>query len=304
VNVLVTGAGGNLGRVVVPALREAGHSPRVFDTRTLDITEDSVIGDIRNLDDVNGAVAAVDAVIHAAALHGIHLGTWSPTDFWAINVTGTFNVYEAARRAGVTNIVLCSSMSIYGKSAEPPEDAWGMVTESSSVVPADLYGFTKHACEELAQYYYRVHGIATVALRFGMFVPETFERYGFRLLFGGVDDRDVAQAVMLALEYVPPAGFDAFDIVADVPFSQADARELQQDPVAVLDRYWPGTRQLMEERELSPDDLIWGRLMWPPDKAKRVLGYRPQFTFTEFLVALQNDDRSYYPFAELPHWGL
>jgi hypothetical protein len=44
--------------------------------------------------------------------------------------------------------------------------------------------------------------------------------------------------------------------------------------------------------------------MWPPDRAKRVLGYRPQFTFTEFLVALQNDDRSYYPFAELPHWGL
>jgi len=41
--------------------------------------------------------------------------------------------------------------------------------------------------------------------------------------------------------------------------------------------------------------------MWPPDKAKRVLGYRPQFSFTEFLVVLRNDDRGYYPFAGPVH---
>lgn len=302
--VLVTGAGGNLGRVVVPALHEAGHSPRVFDSRAVDVTADSVVGDIRDVDDVKQAVAGVEAVIHAAALHGIHLGTWSPADFWATNVTGTFNMYEAAREAGVTNVVLCSSMAIYGRSAEPPEHAWGMVTESCAVVPSDIYGFTKHACEELAKYYYRMHGIETVALRLGMFVPETFERYGFRLLFGGVDDRDVAQAVLLALDHSPESGFDVFDIVADVPFSLADASELHHDPAAVLDRYWPGTRQLMEDRRLSSQDLIWGSLIWPPDRAKRALGYRPRFSFTEFLVALQNDDGSYYPFAELPHWGL
>jgi UDP-glucose 4-epimerase len=269
VKVLVTGAGGNLGRVVVPALHKAGHSPRVFDSRALDITADSVVGDIRNADDVNPAVAGVEAVVHAAALHGIHLGTWSPADFWATNLTGTFNMYEAARQAGVTNVVLCSSMAIDGRSAEPSEHAWGMVTESSPVVPADLYGLTKHASEELARYYYRMHGIETITLRLGMFVPETFERYGFHLLFGGVDDRDVAQAVLLALDRTPQSGFDVFDIFADVPFSLADARELRQDPVAVLDRYWPGTQEMMEDKHLNSDDLIWGRLMWPPDRSAR-----------------------------------
>lgn len=268
------------------------------------MTEDSFEGDVRNVEDMNRAVAGVDAVIHAAALHGIHLEKWSPTDFWGINVTGTFNMYEAALRANVTKIVLCSTMGVYGESMEPPENAWGIVTESSPVAPRDLYGYTKHACEELGRYYYRVHGIATVALRLGMFVPETFERYGFRLLFGGVDDRDVAQAVLLALDHTPSSGFDAFNIFADVPFAQSDAHQLQTDPIAVITRYWPGTRELMEEKGLSAEELIWGRLLWPPDKAKRVLGYRPEFSFSEFLIALRNDDRSHYPFAELPHWGV
>jgi UDP-glucose 4-epimerase len=304
VKVLITGAGGNLGRVVVPALREAGHVPRLFDSRALETTEESVEGDIRDVDAVHRAVEGVDAIVHAAALHGIHQGKWPPADFWGINVSGTFNVYEAARQSNVRNVVLCSTMGVYGKSMEPPENAWGMVTESSPVLPRDLYGFSKHVCEELALYYHRVHGIETVALRLGMFVPETFERYGFRLLFGGVDDRDVAQSVLLALAHNPDSGFEAFDIFADVPFTRADTSELQADPVSVLERYWPGTRELMGEKELSADDLIWGRLLWPPDRAKRMLGYRPQFSFAEFLVALRNDDRDFYPFADLPHWGV
>jgi hypothetical protein len=46
------------------------------------------------------------------------------------------------------------------------------------------------------------------------------------------------------------------------------------------------------------------RLIWPIDKAKRVLGYRPGHNFTEFLTALQAGDTSYYPFANLPWWGV
>jgi UDP-glucose 4-epimerase len=45
-------------------------------------------------------------------------------------------------------------------------------------------------CEENAAFYYRRHGIRTIAYRLGMFVPESFVGYGFRLLKGGVDDRD------------------------------------------------------------------------------------------------------------------
>src|SRR5262249_23947267 len=151
---------------------------------------------------------------------------WTPQDYWAINVTGTFNLFEAGREAGVTRFVLCSTMGVYGASAKPPEDAWAVVIEELPCLPADIYGMSKWMCENLARYSSRRWGITTVALRLGMFVPETFERYGFRLLFGGVDDRDVAQAVLRALTYTPADGFDYFDIMADVPFTAADARAL------------------------------------------------------------------------------
>jgi nucleoside-diphosphate-sugar epimerase len=101
VKVLVTGAGGNLGRVVGPALAKAGHTPRLFDFRALRTENEFVQGDIRNLEDVRRAVDGVSAIVHAAALHGIHLDKWQPEYFWAVNVTGTFNMYEAARVAGV-----------------------------------------------------------------------------------------------------------------------------------------------------------------------------------------------------------
>ena len=118
--VLVTGAGGNLGRVVVPALVAAGHTPRLFDFRAIETEYEFVQGDVRNAEDVRRAVAGVDAIVHAAALHGIHLEKWQPEDFWQINVTGTFNVFEAARREGVidTATAQASAPLLWGAGAE------------------------------------------------------------------------------------------------------------------------------------------------------------------------------------------
>jgi len=82
--ILITGAGGNLGRVVVPALVEQGHTPRLMDFRPLDTPYEYVQADVRDLDQMRRAVAGLDAIIHAAALHGIHLRQWPPQDFWAI----------------------------------------------------------------------------------------------------------------------------------------------------------------------------------------------------------------------------
>jgi hypothetical protein len=89
-----------------------------------------------------------------------------------------------------------------------------------------------------------------------MFVPETFERYGFRVLFGGGVDRDVAQAVLCALTYSPADGFDYFNIMADVPFTAADARPLHEDVGGMLERYYPGVQALMKERGLELSELI------------------------------------------------
>jgi nucleoside-diphosphate-sugar epimerase len=301
--VLVTGAGGNLGRVVVPALVAAGHHPVLFDFRRLETDQEFLEGDVRDADAVARAVDGVDAVVHAAALHGVHLGSWSAEDFWSINVTGTFHVYQAARAAGVGHVVLGSSMVVYGD-VGGGSDPWQVVTEESPLRPTNLYGLTKVVSEDIARYHAGAGAIRTVSLRLGMFVPETFERYGFRLLFGGVDDRDVAQAVLRALDHQPEGGFDAVNIMADSGLDADDVARLAIDVAAVLDERWPGTTALVRERGLDLDELVWARRIYPVERARSVLGYDPQYDFGAFLEALRSGDRTHYPFADEPWWGV
>lgn len=302
--VLVTGAGGNLGRATLPALADAGHEPRALDFRPLDSPFDSVRGDVRDVAAVSRALHGIDAVVHAAALHGIHLKAWPPEEFWSINATGTFTVYEAARVAGVARVVFASSMGVYGRSLEATSDAWAWVHEGLPELPVDVYGLTKLLGEAIGRHYARANGMSTVALRLGMYVPATFEHYGFRLLFGGVDERDVAQAVLRSLTYEPDGGFDAFDIMSATPFGPDDARALHADPLGVLERYWPGCLALFAEKRIDPAEQMWGRFLWPTDKARDKLGYRPRYNFEQFLEALAADDAGRYPFLGLPHWGV
>jgi UDP-glucose 4-epimerase len=100
VRVMITGGGGNLGRVLAPALMEAGHEPVLMDNRDLETTYRSVRADVRDGAETLEAVRDSDVVVHAAALHGIHLDKYTTDDFWNLNVAGTRSVYEAARVRG------------------------------------------------------------------------------------------------------------------------------------------------------------------------------------------------------------
>jgi nucleoside-diphosphate-sugar epimerase len=301
--VLITGAGGNLGRAAIPVLEQEGHTLRLLDFRPLDTSHELVVGDVRDPEAVGQAMVDVDAVVHGAALHGVHLGTWPGADFWSINTGGTFTVYEAARAAGVRRVVLASSMVVYG-GVGGEASRWGVRTEESPFAPGDVYGLTKVVAEDTARFFASVHHVDTVALRLGMFVPETFERYGFRLLFGGVDDRDVGQAVSLALAHDPQGRFAAFDIMADSGFVPEDLHALGRDIGQTLDQRWPGTAELVEAHGLDLDELVWGRLIFPVDKAKTDLGYRPRYDFAAFLDAWRRGDLGHYPYAGEPWWGM
>jgi UDP-glucose 4-epimerase len=303
--VLITGAGGNLGRVLAPALAANGHEPVLMDYRPINTTYQFIQGDVTHKADVLEAVQGMEAIVHAAAFHGIHLAKYSRDDYWNLNVAGTYNIYEAARENGVKKILLCSTMGVYGKSIPESDNGFAVVTEDLPLLPGDFYGQSKKMCEDLAAFYSRNHNLQTIAYRLGMFVPENFIRYGFRLLKGGVDDRDVAQAFLLGLDNdsIP---FDAFNIMAEVPFSKDEFAEWRQEPNALFEKYFPGVSELVEARGENLDELanMWGYVYWSTDKAKQVLGYEPKYNFPQFYEALKKDNEAHYPYANLPWWGV
>jgi UDP-glucose 4-epimerase len=303
--VLITGAGGNLGRVLAPALAEQGHEPILMDYRPIVTPYRSIQGDVTRQADVREAVRDIDAIVHAAALHGIHQSNHSRDAYWELNVTGTYYVYEAAKAAGVKQILLCSTMGVYGESAREEEGTVNVVTEERPLLPRDFYGESKRLCEDLAEFYSRNHGIKTIAYRLGMFVPESFIRYGFRLLKGGVDDRDVSQAFLLGLSNETIL-FDAFNVMAEVPFSMEQLTQWKQEPAMLLKRDFPGIEELVETQGENLDELarMWGFTYWSIDKAKRVLGYTPHHNFPDFYNALKAGNEAYYPYANIPWWGV
>ncbi len=131
--------------------------------RTLGVCEAANLleGDIRDLEFMLEAFEGVDAIAHVAALPGLVKCREHPDEAISINVYGTYNVLEAARRLGIGKVVFCSTAAVYGKPTEMP------VTESIPLRPLNLYGVTKLAGERLMDVFSDNHGISTISLRFG-----------------------------------------------------------------------------------------------------------------------------------------
>lgn len=300
--ILITGAAGTLGTALAPLLARAGHEPVLFDVVPIGSAHTVVAGDIRRPGDVARAVDGADIVVHAAALHGIHLAGHSRREFYDLNLTGTFNVLEAAVDAGVRGIVFSSTMGVYGDSGIPVRDD-DVVTlhEETPLRPGDIYGYTKLAGEELCRQYVRKHQIGAIALRFGMFVPEPFFRYGVRLLYGGVDADDVARSVLASVEALAGGGFgfDAFNVHSLVPFHPQDAPGLRADPVAVLDRYYGDASALLRDRGVERLKPI--QATYPMRRMTERLGLLPECNFDRWLEELRSRPGELAP-VDAPWW--
>jgi UDP-glucose 4-epimerase len=118
-------------------------------------------GDIRDLEFMVKSFEGCDAIAHLAALPGLAKCRERPEDAITINVYGTYNVLEAARRLGIGKVVFCSTAAVYGKPVEIP------VTEVIPLRPLNLYGVTKLAGERLMDVFHDNHRISTTSLRFG-----------------------------------------------------------------------------------------------------------------------------------------
>ena len=153
--ILITG-GGFLGQRLARALLADGHGVRVLDVMPAPAFAASGIewtrGDVSAFDDVARALAGCSHVVHLAALLTPACAA-DPLRGAQVNLIGTLNLFEAARRGGLAHVVYASSAGVYG-----PDDA-------TQPRPTTLYGTWKLAAEGIARAYRADHGIGSVGLR-------------------------------------------------------------------------------------------------------------------------------------------
>lgn len=277
--IIVTGGSGKLGRTVVRTLRDEGH-----EVVNLDRTGERghvVLIDLSDAGQVFDAVSGideqhdgVDALVHLAAVPAP--GLMSDLATFHNNMLTTFNVLQAARRAGVKRIVTASSETVLGLPFDVPPPY--IPVDEEVTRPESTYSLVKHLEEQLAIQLARWDPeLSITALRFSNVMdPEDYASFpGFDAdprarkwnLWGYVDARDGAQAVSRALATAKP-GFERYVIAAaDTVMSRPNA-ELVAD-------VFPG----VEVRgELGEHDT-----MLSIDKARRELGYEPAFSWRDHV---------------------
>ena len=281
----VTGGSGKLGRTVVAVLSQAGHEVVTLDATGLrgpgfvrvDLTNygetiDAYFGENDpSAGPEQAAEPAFDWLVHLAAIPAP--GILSDVATFRNNMLSTFNVFQAARRSGVRNIVYASSETVLGLPFDVPPP-YIPVDEEYLARPESVYSLVKHLEEQMAIELVRWDPtLKIIALRFSNVMdPEDYEEFpAFEAdatlrkwnLWGYIDGRDGAQAVLKALE-LDTTGFDRFIIAAaDTVMSRSNAE--------LVAEVFPDVSVTCE---LGEHDTLLSI-----EKARRVLGYSPQYSW-------------------------
>jgi len=172
--VLVTGGAGAVGRVVCRALAARGHAVRSFDRTTAPTASDSHVGDLTDPAALDRAMTDVEVVVHLAAYPND--GDFM-TQILPSNIVGTWQLMEAARRAGVVRLVLTSSMQTLNALPRPKDRP---VAVADGTWPTNTYGVSKVFLEEMAKMYAAEFRMAPVAVRIGWFLRNEKEAANMR----------------------------------------------------------------------------------------------------------------------------
>lgn len=300
---LVTGGCGFIGSHLVEALAGEGHIVRVLDdlssgfTRNLDRIRgrvEVVVGDVRDPAQTRAAVEGMSHVFHEAALVSVFDSVNRPRDNHDINLTGTLNVLEAARAAGVRRVVLASSAAIYGNNPDLPK------REDMRPEPESPYAIGKIGGEYMLRVYHRLYGMETASLRyFNVFGPRqdpssmysgVISKFTSVLAAGGTPKifgdggqtrdfvyvKDVVQANLLAMRSPQAGRGGAFNVGTG---RQTSLLELLSALQSIS-----GSRAAPEFAEARAGDICDS--VADISRARAELGYEPRHTLREGLQAL------------------
>lgn len=171
--VLVTGGAGFIGSNLCEHLLKEGHTVRCLDNFSTGKIENLlplleaypdrfkfVVGDIRNLEDCRKAVEGMEYVLHEAALGSVPRSIKDPVTTNEVNISGFLHMLVAARDAGVRRFVFAASSSTYGDSTSLPK------VEEVIGRPLSPYAVTKYVNELYADVFARTYGMEYIGLRY------------------------------------------------------------------------------------------------------------------------------------------
>ena len=283
--IVVTGGSGKAGRAAIRELLEHGHDVLNVDRTPpadgappapflhADLTEAG-----QALEILSGAeeLPGADAVVHLAAVPSPAHAT--PATTFRENMASTYAVFAAATRLGLRRVVWASSETTLGLPFDRPPD-YAPVDEEHELRPETSYALSKVLGEEMARQFHRWSGIPFVGLRFSNIMERhDYERFpafsedpALRKwnLWAYVDESHVGHSVRRALE-ADVQGADAFIVAAADTVMRQPSRELMAE-------VFPGVP--------VRDGVAEHGTLLGIDRARRVLGYEPRFSWRELLPA-------------------
>lgn len=270
--ILVTGGSGKTGRAVIRHLLEHGYEVVNADRMPAAAPVcPQLLVDLSDYGQTVEALAGVWGVVHLAAIPGSDIHP--PLRTFEENLLSTAHVFQAAVLHKVARVVWASSETVQGIPFERVQPEQVPIDEAHAPFPETCYALSKSAAESLADQYARWSGIPFAGLRFSNVMElSDYARFaGWQHdpairrwnLWSYVDARDAAQGCRLSLE-APLGGSEIFLVAAaDTVMERPNAELL----AAVL----PGTR--LADGTASHETLL------SIHKARRVLGYAPQFSW-------------------------
>jgi NAD dependent epimerase/dehydratase len=296
--ILVTGSDGFIGSHLVEQLVHAGRDVRAFVVYNsfdswgwLDDVPDDVrssievvMGDVRDPDFVRTSLKGCDSVLHLAALIGIPYSYHAPDSYVDVNIRGTLNVVQAARDLGLSKVVVTSTSEVYGTAQFVP------ITEEHPLVGQSPYAATKIGADQIAMSFYR-------SFETPVAIARPFNTYGPRQSSRAVIPTVIAQLAtgtnVVKLGATKPTR--DFNFVADTargiiaihdsPASVGEVINIGSnyeisvgDTVTLIAEVMGKNVEIeCEEERLRPAKSEVERLWADNAKAKRLLGWKPEF---------------------------
>ena len=201
---LITGSSGLIGGILWKGLSDS-YELYGLDYRPRSLEANQFQADITNPDQVEAVFDGIPDLKYVIHLAGDSRADADWQSAFHINIGGTRNIYEAARRRGVKRVIFASSNHVTGAyEGFPPalhtKPSAPLITVHDPIRPDGFYGVSKAAGEAIARMYYEVYGLESVCLRIGSVNAEDDPAGNPRLHSTWLSHRDLIGLVKCSLE--------------------------------------------------------------------------------------------------------